>query len=341
MTIFVTPRANAEPSPQWKEQTKDLVVMIKAPMDNSAESFGTGIIVAHIGNRAYIVTARHVIAPSTVVLDNIQVQFRQISGKWLTAVVDTDKILNIQDVDKDASILRVDLSTDQSTSLDLAFGFLGDVSRLAVGDDVNLLGYPDEQPWMLSVQPEKVTAKSAGLLRFRTLDLKPGNSGGPLLNGCDQIVGMIMDDQAPDGLAVPVDNLLDAIQSAGVSVQLSPASTNCVKYAGSWNYLAGVLIGTPAPISPADGATLNAFPRITTLQWNPVSYAERYRVQVQMCIDFPGTPNCSTVHDDIMSDTFYTFQFGGKNRGRWRVATIDPNGNQWPWCDWETFVYSI
>jgi hypothetical protein len=98
--------------------------------------------------------------------------------------------------------------------------------------------------------------------------------------------------------------------------------------------------GLPAPelLSPADGAVFNNFPRTTTLAWNAVSGASSYGIEV----DFRDPPGWSrsVFRSGIKGDSF-TFNFIGKQRGRWRVWAVDLSGNEGEKSPWREFEYTI
>ncbi len=105
-------------------------------------------------------------------------------------------------------------------------------------------------------------------------------------------------------------------------------------------------LATPVMVSPATGAVFYHFPRETTVSWKPMPGADSYKVQVQYYdrtarrwyddtgspADISGQPTAS-----------YTFLFGYKTQGRWRVQATDSTntftGSEW--STWRTFRFVV
>jgi TonB family protein len=102
----------------------------------------------------------------------------------------------------------------------------------------------------------------------------------------------------------------------------------------------------PAPktIAPSDGAVLTGYPRTTTLQWETVTNAARYGVEIdcfhcckanQWCTDIGGP---SRIERNLRQPVF-TFDFVGNQPGRWRVWAIDQFSREGPKSAWSNFTY--
>ena len=108
----------------------------------------------------------------------------------------------------------------------------------------------------------------------------------------------------------------------------------------NWNG-SGPVWRFPAPVqvSPQDGAVFNRYPRTTTLTWRAVNYAVKYRVEVQCdtCGSTPWTPWITTT----TTATKYTFNWVGKNSGRWRVTAIGVDGTVGYSSPFWTFTYTV
>ncbi len=119
--------------------------------------------------------------------------------------------------------------------------------------------------------------------------------------------------------------------------------------AGETAYVSSILtvqgISTPTQLSPADGSVFSNYPRTTTLKWSAVPGVASYTVEIdcyhcceanQWCTDVGKTwkvvPNLAT--------TSYTFDFVGAQPGRWRVWTVDANGQVSPKSSWWGFTYT-
>lgn len=92
----------------------------------------------------------------------------------------------------------------------------------------------------------------------------------------------------------------------------------------------------PTQIAPANGESINHFPRSTTLVWSTVPGAAKYGVEVEYT---DGTWHSLT--SATPTDPTYTFNFVGMQTGRWRVWAIDADNNAGPKSGWFEFTYTI
>ena len=80
----------------------------------------------------------------------------------------------------------------------------------------------------------------------------------------------------------------------------------------------------PILVSPKDGTIFYNFPRVTTLQWQPVSGATSYNMEIQC--DTCSTTPWATWRMVTVTTTSYTFTWVGDNHGRWRVTPVNASG---------------
>ncbi len=107
----------------------------------------------------------------------------------------------------------------------------------------------------------------------------------------------------------------------------------------------------PVLVRPADGATLDAYPRAVTLEWAPVddpAGVRSYRVEIEL-----GYPNQPDVWDPIPDSSGYygscagyltatsctTTNFPGAQPGRWRVIVANRNDKEAA-SVWRTFRFT-
>lgn len=98
---------------------------------------------------------------------------------------------------------------------------------------------------------------------------------------------------------------------------------------------------TPALLAPANRTVFDHYPRTTTLVWTSVPGAVAYQVEVEFCqppecVDGETAP---LVYDGASIPT-YTFEFVGRQPGRWRISAIGANGLRSPKTGWWIFYYS-
>ncbi len=91
----------------------------------------------------------------------------------------------------------------------------------------------------------------------------------------------------------------------------------------------------PVLVAPTNGTVLDHYPRTTTLQWQAVSGAASYMVEVQ----YDGGGWAPWKMENV-TDTDYTFEFVGAQPGRWRVWAVAPDATEGPKSPWWTFEYT-
>lgn len=107
----------------------------------------------------------------------------------------------------------------------------------------------------------------------------------------------------------------------------------------------GSSLSAPVQLSPADGSTFGHYPRSTTLRWSPVEGAATYTVEIDCyncCVTDRWCTDMGRVWSIVpgISSTNYTFDFVGKQPGRWMVWAVKANGEEGPKSGWWTFEYT-
>lgn len=97
-------------------------------------------------------------------------------------------------------------------------------------------------------------------------------------------------------------------------------------------------LAAPQPLTPADGATFNIFPRKTVLVWSAVPNATAYLAEVQHEDPTAATGWSPSVFRRV-AETTLDFSFVGAQQGRWRVWALDENGLASPSIPWVRFVH--
>src|SRR4030095_7154190 len=176
-----TGRARSESD---RDGAKAGVVMIRSKL-SAGDAFGAGIVVAASAQDVYIVTAKHLLDRGGKASE-VKVQFSPRRGEWFDA-----RILDLQDAELDLAALAVRLPPSVTSSMLKGQGAVAS-SSLSRGSDVYPLGYPATRAWDLPVAADKVASFSSVRVTFQTQFVREGNSGGPLLDACGRIVGMVV-----------------------------------------------------------------------------------------------------------------------------------------------------
>jgi hypothetical protein len=124
---------------------------------------------------------------------------------------------------------------------------------------------------------------------------------------------------------------------------VEPLNTDCPPYAGGLEQT--MELSAPVQISPLDGTVYSHYPRRTILQWEEMPGAASYTVEVDCfhccrngawCTDVGGR---SRVIPNIKT-TSYSFNFAGKQPGRWRVWAVTADRKEGPKSEWMQFTYT-
>ncbi len=171
---------------------EDVVIQIATPYNS-----GSGFFYHDLG---LVISNYHVVGDSPVVTVN-GTQFDKCLGK----VVFKDKLHDIAFIK-----LPVDVTAIPAIAL-------AEVGSIRVSEDIYALGHPFNMDYTVNsgtVSRVRMTYENRRLVQLN-IALNPGNSGGPSVNTKGHVVGIntaIIDKGEGIGLAIPVDDLYDAIQ---------------------------------------------------------------------------------------------------------------------------------
>jgi S1-C subfamily serine protease len=113
-------------------------------------------------------------------------------------------------------VLIVDLQRYQIPVNDLPFELLNNARTLNRNDEVYHVGYPNGNPWYVNAKPDMIATKIANVIRFQSDSIALGSSGGGLFNEHGKLIGMVTEDEPPDGRAVTIQtNAEKASQPSG------------------------------------------------------------------------------------------------------------------------------
>jgi alpha-tubulin suppressor-like RCC1 family protein len=204
-----------------EEEIKRLIVMIKCQFEDM-ETIGAGIIIGAENDQLYIATAEHLISLRAQEARHIDVYFKWLNKPFkATLLKHTGRPL-------DLAVLSVGNLKEAGISIQqLPFDQLGDAESLKRGDAVYSLGNPHGKAWSVNVTPDKVSQREGGLIYFESNFIREGHSGGALLNGQWELVGMILSDQPPNGEAISITRILAKAREwkypVGLDTLLKPA----------------------------------------------------------------------------------------------------------------------
>jgi hypothetical protein len=200
---------------QDEEAMRSMTVLIKAnamaegSKANPTYGHGAGIVIAVKDDRTYIVTACHVVDE---LLDD---RSRLVAEFYDHKTFDADiwpgtyrKGCKEGPEEDDWSVLSV----KTKPSLKLPFDKIGHAKPY---DDVYVVGHPKGDLWQISGRPGIVTSREGSIIRFDSVAVLDGNSGGPVLaNNLRLLVGMqIRAENGQVSHALDISYLRDRLQS--------------------------------------------------------------------------------------------------------------------------------
>jgi tetratricopeptide (TPR) repeat protein len=194
------------------------VVLIKAYFPNNRQrpgnEIGAGLVIQRDGNRTLILTCRHVIFDKDTRKQgqNIQVEF--------FSKPPSDKLT----MRRNARVLAM---TPANDDLDIAVlkvtGPLpDDIKPLPISSNslqyemaVKAIGHPvTDHPW--SIQQGTISNYDDQELHIYGPTIRPGSSGGPLLNSENQILGIVVTKQGNLGFAYPMPVIMEKLRQLGI-----------------------------------------------------------------------------------------------------------------------------
>ncbi|MEM6503682.1 MAG: tetratricopeptide repeat protein, partial [Cyanobacteria bacterium P01_C01_bin.89] len=160
---------------------------------NAAEntSDGTGWVIRRQGNKAWILTNRHVITGQHEDSSTSLTPLKEINVDWFSEpptnqVRCRQKARLVQQLeDPDLALLEVDNIPADIQPLKLNF------NRPSTDDDIRMIGHPTiGNLWSLS---RGYIGSSTPTLQINNSDIAKGNSGGPILNQNNQVIGIVFE----------------------------------------------------------------------------------------------------------------------------------------------------
>lgn len=246
------PRSQAaQPQPPAappEDLAKQLVVMIRGKLAD-VDVIGAGLIFGIDQDRIYVVTANHVVrqGPQTAVT-GLQVLFKWLPGEWTDA-----RLLSDFDADLDVAVIAVPGARSLILNRRLMFDRLGGEPQRK--DQVFTVGYPGGQQWFSRVTADIVSGTTSDLVTFETTFLQPGSSGGALVNGNWEILGLVKQDQPPNGVAVRMDRVVEKLTQWGYVNRLTKRAATPTNPSGGTADPPSGLRGNSSGTSGAPGGT--------------------------------------------------------------------------------------
>lgn len=282
--VLLTP---AEAQETKLERSFPNVVMVEGKQQGTT-SFGAGIVIGSRAGRVYVATANHVVRSGRDPATEIKVQFRFLPGERFDA-----RLLDTKDNDLDLAVLSVSATGGAVPRDQFNYRVLGKSTSLQRGSDVHPLGYPQAQAWGVGLNPEKVDSLKPTEIAFQSSYIQQGHSGGALLDGCGDIVGLIVRDRTPNGEAVRIESVLEALRNWNYPIDLQ-ASGGCAPAAESQAPVVSRSPNTGVAIPPSSGAILLSDNTQAPVQLT-AGTSQKYRLEPDTAGFFHFTPDVTGI----------------------------------------------
>jgi ankyrin repeat protein len=202
------PAANAEP-----DRSLELVAMVRSDAGS-----GAAIVIGRQDTRLVLATANHVVRRGGADARRLEVQLKTPAPRWHAAVL----LPPVPDQELDIAFIAIDGIVGRDLrQCSLPFGLGGDSAALRRGDIVFPVGYPNGILWAMPLTPDRVSQVLPSQLSFESQFIRVGFSGGALISGRGQIVGMITADEPPLGRAVPLASIAQAARAMKYTMLLA------------------------------------------------------------------------------------------------------------------------
>lgn len=173
--------------------TLDSIVIVKS---TDGDSYGTGFVISPYG---HIITNEHVIHGGK----SFQICQRYTSEDPEVICYSDQLKLLAADSNSDLALLQLQEPTNSYDSNYLVFG---DSNASKIGERISILGYPYDDAITLKVSTGLIT-KSAHDYILTDAQVSGGNSGSPVLNSKNEVIGIARakagNDKHNDGIIIP------------------------------------------------------------------------------------------------------------------------------------------
>jgi S1-C subfamily serine protease len=187
------------------DATRRLVVMIDCKI-NKVPTQGAGIVFGVKDGWAYIATAYHVVGKGGAQPSDLRVQFwknekRSFPAEYLGG-----------ETEDDLAVLRVKAPDYDPPNFDFPFVRASDLRDLKKSSVTYAIGHPNgEDLWNVTYQPGAISAIDQNL-SIESVSIKPGYSGGALINERKMIIGMVLNSDGTTAHALRIDTMASVLR---------------------------------------------------------------------------------------------------------------------------------
>ncbi|MEG4521460.1 tetratricopeptide repeat protein [Microcoleus sp. C2D2] len=194
------------------------VVLVTANFPNSREKqgseYGTGLVIQRDGNRTLIITNRHVIFEQATGKQgqNIQVEFFSEPPPDKLRMRRNARVLGMTSADDNLDIAVLEVTDPLPDDIKPLPTSSNPIQRQMA---VRAIGHPVRGiPW--SIEPGTISSYDSQQLQISGTAIQAGNSGGPVINSENQILGIVVEIDGGLAFAYPMPVIMEKLRALGL-----------------------------------------------------------------------------------------------------------------------------
>jgi len=193
------------------------VVLIKADFSSSerqGSEYGTGLVIQRDGNRTLIITNRHVIFDEATRKQgqNIQIEFFSEPPSGKLRMRRNARILGMTSADDKFDIAVLEVTDPLPDDIKPLPTSSNPIQRQM---SVRAIGHPVRGiPW--SIEPGTISSYNSQELQISGAAIQAGNSGGPVINSENQLLGIVFEVDGGLGFAYPMPVIMEKLRALGI-----------------------------------------------------------------------------------------------------------------------------
>ena len=191
-----------------------LIIAEFSGRERQGNEYGTGLVIQRDGNRTLIITNRHVIFDQATRKQgqNIQVEFFSEPPSGQLRMRRNARILGMTSADDNLDIAVLEVTgplPDDIKPLRTSSNPLQREMR------VRAIGHPVRGfPW--SIEPGTISSYNSQQFQISGTAIQAGNSGGPVINSENQLLGIVVEVDGGLGFAYPMPVIMEKLRALGI-----------------------------------------------------------------------------------------------------------------------------
>ncbi len=191
-----------------------LIIAEFSGRERQGNEYGTGLVIQRDGNRTLIITNRHVIFEQATGKQgqNIQVEFFSEPPDGKPRMRRNARVLPMTPADDNLDIAVLEVTRplpDDIKPLPISSNAIQrQMSVWAIGHPVRGI------PW--SIEPGTISSYNSQQLQISGTAIQAGNSGGPVINSENQLLGIVVEVDGGLGFAYPMPVIMEKLRALGI-----------------------------------------------------------------------------------------------------------------------------